>query len=108
MPMRRHDVRLTRLRIGHTCFMHRHLLLGENAPECPSCKDPCGEGYAAEELRASSVTASRNALPKAVPEDEELGCGWLGGAGTHSYREILLGFGLGPCPAARYGGFPGV
>ncbi|GFT50999.1 hypothetical protein TNCV_2585951 [Trichonephila clavipes] len=34
---------------------------------------------AAEELRVSLVTALRNALPKAVPEDEELGCGWLGG-----------------------------
>ncbi|GFX67724.1 putative RNA-directed DNA polymerase from transposon X-element [Trichonephila clavipes] len=34
--VRRHDVRLTRLRIGHTRFTHRHLLLGENAPECPS------------------------------------------------------------------------
>ncbi|GFW31683.1 RNase H domain-containing protein [Trichonephila clavipes] len=40
LPMRRHDVRLTRLRIGHTRFTHRHLLLGENAPECPSCKVP--------------------------------------------------------------------
>ncbi|GFW93638.1 putative RNA-directed DNA polymerase from transposon X-element [Trichonephila clavipes] len=38
MPMRRTDVKLTRLRIGHTCFTHRHLLLGENAPECPSCQ----------------------------------------------------------------------
>ncbi|GFU72586.1 RNase H domain-containing protein [Trichonephila clavipes] len=38
MPMRRTDVKLTRLRIGHTCFIHRHLLLGEDAPECPSCK----------------------------------------------------------------------
>ncbi|GFT16242.1 probable RNA-directed DNA polymerase from transposon X-element [Trichonephila clavipes] len=27
LPMRRHDVRLTRLRIGHTRFTHRHLLL---------------------------------------------------------------------------------
>ncbi|GFX40161.1 NUAK family SNF1-like kinase 1 [Trichonephila clavipes] len=27
LPVRRHDVRLTRLRIGHTRFMHRHLLL---------------------------------------------------------------------------------
>ncbi|GFW57281.1 putative RNA-directed DNA polymerase from transposon X-element [Trichonephila clavipes] len=36
LPVRRHDVRLTRLRIGHTRFTHRHLLLGENAPECPS------------------------------------------------------------------------
>ncbi|GFW36338.1 probable RNA-directed DNA polymerase from transposon BS [Trichonephila clavipes] len=40
LPMRRHDVRLTRFRIGHTRFTHRHLLLGENAPECPSCKVP--------------------------------------------------------------------
>ncbi|GFW87109.1 RNA-directed DNA polymerase from mobile element jockey [Trichonephila clavipes] len=27
VPVRRHDVRLTRLRIGHTRFTHRHLLL---------------------------------------------------------------------------------
>ncbi|GFW74715.1 putative RNA-directed DNA polymerase from transposon X-element [Trichonephila clavipes] len=40
LPVRRHDVRLTRLCIGHTRFTHRHLLLGENAPECPSCKVP--------------------------------------------------------------------
>ncbi|GFV64295.1 putative RNA-directed DNA polymerase from transposon X-element [Trichonephila clavipes] len=26
LPVRRHDVRLTRLRIGHTRFTHRHLL----------------------------------------------------------------------------------
>ncbi|GFW07150.1 RNase H domain-containing protein [Trichonephila clavipes] len=38
IPMRRTDVKLTRLRIGHTRFTHRHLLLGEDAPECPSCK----------------------------------------------------------------------
>ncbi|GFU41979.1 putative RNA-directed DNA polymerase from transposon X-element [Trichonephila clavipes] len=37
LPVRRHDVRLTRLRIGHTRFTHMHLLLGENAPERPSC-----------------------------------------------------------------------
>ncbi|GFT99249.1 RNase H domain-containing protein [Trichonephila clavipes] len=40
LPVRRHDVRLTRLRIGHTRLTHRHLLLGENATECPSCKVP--------------------------------------------------------------------
>ncbi|GFX63683.1 hypothetical protein TNCV_2824691 [Trichonephila clavipes] len=28
LPVRRHDIRLTRLRIGHTRFTHRHLLLG--------------------------------------------------------------------------------
>ncbi|GFW77477.1 hypothetical protein TNCV_2498701 [Trichonephila clavipes] len=49
-------------------------------------QDLCGEGYAAEELRASSVTAPRNALPKAVPEDEELGCGWLGGGDSFISR----------------------
>ncbi|GFW24232.1 general transcription factor 3C polypeptide 2 [Trichonephila clavipes] len=42
VPVRRHDVRLTRLRIGHTRLMHRHLLLGESPPEkdlkhCPYC-----------------------------------------------------------------------
>ncbi|GFU46487.1 probable RNA-directed DNA polymerase from transposon X-element [Trichonephila clavipes] len=31
MPMRRTDVKLTRLRIGHTRFTHRHLLFGERA-----------------------------------------------------------------------------
>ncbi|GFS74412.1 RNase H domain-containing protein [Trichonephila clavipes] len=35
MPMRRTDVKLTRLRIGHTRFTHRHLLFGERAPESP-------------------------------------------------------------------------
>ncbi|GFY31890.1 RNase H domain-containing protein [Trichonephila clavipes] len=37
VPLRRTDVKLTRLRIGHTRFTHRHLLFGERAPECPSC-----------------------------------------------------------------------
>ncbi|GFW07822.1 putative RNA-directed DNA polymerase from transposon BS [Trichonephila clavipes] len=37
MPMRSTDVKLTRLRIGHTRLTHRHLLFGEHAPECPSC-----------------------------------------------------------------------
>ncbi|GFX77618.1 putative RNA-directed DNA polymerase from transposon X-element [Trichonephila clavipes] len=36
MPMQRTDVKLTRLRIGHTRFTHKHLLLGEDAPECPN------------------------------------------------------------------------
>ncbi|GFS76262.1 putative RNA-directed DNA polymerase from transposon X-element [Trichonephila clavipes] len=40
LPVRIYDVRLTRLRIGHTRFTYRHLLLGENTPECPSCKVP--------------------------------------------------------------------
>ncbi|GFU28290.1 hypothetical protein TNCV_99641, partial [Trichonephila clavipes] len=66
-----------------------------------------GKGMRRKELRASSVTAPKNALLKAVPEDEELVADGQA-AGTPSYREILLGFGLGPCPAARYGGFPGV
>jgi ribonuclease HI len=39
LPSRKHDVVLTRLRIGHTRFTHRHLLLGEPAPVCKHCKD---------------------------------------------------------------------
>ncbi|GFU66481.1 RNase H domain-containing protein [Trichonephila clavipes] len=38
IPMRRNAVKSTRLRIGHTSYTPKHLLLGENAPECPSCK----------------------------------------------------------------------
>ncbi|GFW00364.1 RNase H domain-containing protein [Trichonephila clavipes] len=38
MPMRRTDVKLTRLRIGHTRFTHRHLLFGERAPEYEESK----------------------------------------------------------------------
>ncbi|GFU37193.1 RNase H domain-containing protein [Trichonephila clavipes] len=34
LPVRRHDVRLTRLRIRHTLFTHRHLLL-----DCPRVAD---------------------------------------------------------------------
>jgi ribonuclease HI len=34
---RKCDVVLTRLRIGHTRFTHRHLLLGEQAPTCKKC-----------------------------------------------------------------------
>ncbi|GFW57676.1 hypothetical protein TNCV_2925951 [Trichonephila clavipes] len=33
VPVRRHDVRLTRLRIGHTRLTHRHLQLGESPPQ---------------------------------------------------------------------------
>ncbi|GFT31293.1 RNase H domain-containing protein [Trichonephila clavipes] len=39
MPMRRTDVKLSRLRISHTRFTHRHLLLKEAAPLCPSGKN---------------------------------------------------------------------
>ncbi|GBN77942.1 hypothetical protein AVEN_115792-1 [Araneus ventricosus] len=34
---RKRSTILTRLRIGHTIFTHRHLLLGEPAPTCPHC-----------------------------------------------------------------------
>ncbi|GBO02899.1 hypothetical protein AVEN_139855-1 [Araneus ventricosus] len=34
---RKRDTLLTRLRIGHTRFTHRHLLLGEVPPTCPNC-----------------------------------------------------------------------
>ncbi|GFW64605.1 putative RNA-directed DNA polymerase from transposon X-element [Trichonephila clavipes] len=38
LPVRRHDVRLTRLRIGHTRFTHRHLLLELLVHSHDSCK----------------------------------------------------------------------
>ncbi|GBN27700.1 hypothetical protein AVEN_265321-1 [Araneus ventricosus] len=34
---RKADTILTRLRVGHTRFTHRHLLLGEQAPMCSRC-----------------------------------------------------------------------
>ncbi|GBM84021.1 putative RNA-directed DNA polymerase from transposon X-element, partial [Araneus ventricosus] len=38
LPMRELDVKLTRFRIGHTRFTHRHLFLGQRAPRCPTCQ----------------------------------------------------------------------
>jgi ribonuclease HI len=38
LPSRKHDVIITRLRIGHTRFTHVHLLLGNPAPVCQQCK----------------------------------------------------------------------
>ncbi|GBM02757.1 hypothetical protein AVEN_40824-1 [Araneus ventricosus] len=40
VPVRRKDVILTRLRIGHTRFTHKHLLFAEPAPVCTSCQAP--------------------------------------------------------------------
>ncbi|GBO43417.1 hypothetical protein AVEN_90139-1 [Araneus ventricosus] len=37
LPIRELDVKLTRLRIGHTCFTHKHLIFGERTPVCPTC-----------------------------------------------------------------------
>ncbi|GFY52928.1 RNase H domain-containing protein [Trichonephila inaurata madagascariensis] len=34
---RREQVIWTRLRLGHTCLMHRHLLFGEPPPYCEKC-----------------------------------------------------------------------
>ncbi|GBM89405.1 hypothetical protein AVEN_76418-1 [Araneus ventricosus] len=36
-PIRELDVKLTRLRIGHTRFTHKHLIFGERTPVCPTC-----------------------------------------------------------------------
>ncbi|GBN81136.1 hypothetical protein AVEN_199721-1 [Araneus ventricosus] len=37
LPVGQVDVKLTRLRIGHTRFTHRHLFLGQRVPRCPTC-----------------------------------------------------------------------
>ncbi|GFX81972.1 RNase H domain-containing protein [Trichonephila clavipes] len=58
VPVRRHYVRLTRLRIGHTRLTHRHLLLGEGLP-------PDGRGY---EL----VSSVRALVPQKFSVEEEL------------------------------------
>ncbi|GFU92514.1 RNase H domain-containing protein [Trichonephila clavipes] len=40
MPMRKADVKLSRLHNGHTRFTYKHYLFGEIAPECPPLKFP--------------------------------------------------------------------
>ncbi|GFW04301.1 integrase catalytic domain-containing protein [Trichonephila clavipes] len=55
MPMRSADVKLTRLRFGHTRFTHRHLLLGEDDLQCPLC----------------TVSLVENALEKSKQEAEK-------------------------------------
>ncbi|GBO42026.1 hypothetical protein AVEN_91911-1 [Araneus ventricosus] len=40
VPVRRKDVILTRLRIGHTRFTHKHLLFADTAPICTSRQAP--------------------------------------------------------------------
>ncbi|XP_055924597.1 uncharacterized protein LOC129956691 [Argiope bruennichi] len=40
IPFRQADVRLTRLRIGHTRYTHKHLLFRDPAPLCSSCRIP--------------------------------------------------------------------
>ena len=37
LSLRRADVKLTRLRIGHTRLTHLHLLFGEPSPTCSTC-----------------------------------------------------------------------
>ncbi|GBM58321.1 hypothetical protein AVEN_177172-1, partial [Araneus ventricosus] len=39
LPVRELDVRITRLRIGHTRFTHKHLLFGERVPRCSKSPD---------------------------------------------------------------------
>lgn len=38
LPMREVDVKVTRLRLGHTRFTHKYLILGENTPTCNTCR----------------------------------------------------------------------
>ena len=37
---RKDDVKLTRLRIGHSRLTHKHYLLNEDSPECIPCHCP--------------------------------------------------------------------
>ncbi|GBM81353.1 hypothetical protein AVEN_50813-1 [Araneus ventricosus] len=38
VPMRTFDVKLNRLRIGHSRLIHKHLLFGERCPACTTCQ----------------------------------------------------------------------
>ncbi|GFU38108.1 retrovirus-related Pol polyprotein from transposon opus [Trichonephila clavipes] len=74
MPMRRTDVKLTRLRIGHTRFTHRHLLLGEDAPEYlqPINSDSAITSEVSTEQNMNTValrTRSRHRQPPAYLKD---------------------------------------
>ena len=38
--IRREEVLIARIRIGHTYITHSHILKGEDPPECVSCNEP--------------------------------------------------------------------
>ncbi|GFY21429.1 zinc metalloproteinase nas-13 [Trichonephila clavipes] len=61
--MRRTDVKLTRLRIGHTRYTHRHLLFGETAPECPSCKESWSQQLDNKLISVKPVIGSWPVMP---------------------------------------------
>ncbi|GBO06984.1 putative RNA-directed DNA polymerase from transposon BS [Araneus ventricosus] len=67
LPIRQVDVTLTRLRIGHTLFTHKHLIFGERAPVCPTCHQnftvhhiliecPSFKSHRVDPFNSSSVT----------------------------------------------------
>ncbi|GBN39928.1 hypothetical protein AVEN_21763-1 [Araneus ventricosus] len=67
LPIRQVDVKLTRLRTGHTRFTHKHLIFGERAPVCPTCHQiftvhhiliecPSFKSHRVDHFHSSSVT----------------------------------------------------
>ncbi|GFU90541.1 putative RNA-directed DNA polymerase from transposon X-element [Trichonephila clavipes] len=60
LPVRRHDVRLTRLRIGHTRFTHRHLLLAKEPFPIPTLE------YATVPLYQPFATYSKSTVAPVV------------------------------------------
>ncbi|GBM86575.1 hypothetical protein AVEN_16920-1 [Araneus ventricosus] len=67
LPIRQVDVKLSRLRIGHTRFTHKYLIFGERAPVCPTCHQnftvhhiliecPSFKSHRVDHFHSSSVT----------------------------------------------------
>ncbi|GBM04542.1 hypothetical protein AVEN_197937-1 [Araneus ventricosus] len=67
LPIRQVDVKLSRLRIGHTRFTHKYLIFGERAPVCPTCHQnftvhhiliecPSFNSHRVDHFHSSSVT----------------------------------------------------
>ncbi|GFT03538.1 RNA-directed DNA polymerase from mobile element jockey [Trichonephila clavipes] len=82
LPVRRHDVRLTRLRIGHTRFTHRHLLLGNWKVEDRARAEPLKPCL--KEARAPCIAVEIEAIASEAA------------SGTGSAREAARRLGLPP------------
>ncbi|GFV21099.1 RNase H domain-containing protein [Trichonephila clavipes] len=71
MPLRRTDVKLTRLRIGHTRFTHRHLLFGERT-ESHSHTTPATLNSVSTENFPESVPNESNSEHSTAAEAQQI------------------------------------
>ncbi|GFW98613.1 putative RNA-directed DNA polymerase from transposon X-element [Trichonephila clavipes] len=85
LPVRRHDVRLTRLRIGHTRFTHRHLLLAWSKLALAPLKLTIITHSAALPVRRHDVRLTRLRI----------------GHTRFTHRHLLLGENAPECPSCK-------